>query len=144
MELFSNPKDGWVNINIKGYGYIIRASYLTDVPMDFLNAIIAHFKFGIPISVYIDEEGSEDILCLAGNILVISLLQETKIVGGKAITINNIAFIRAVLSEIEEYFEDWVHWFLDNDEETIRNRTIELKAKLDEVKELAKNILEIE
>lgn len=134
MELFSKPKDGWVDINIKGYEYVIGASYLTDVPMDFLNAIIAHFKYGTPISVYVDEEGSEDIICLTENLLVISLLQETKVVSCKAINVDNAAFIREVLSGIEEYFDSWVNWFLDDDEEMMKNRTIELKRKLDEAK----------
>ena len=141
MELFSKPRDGWVNINIEGYAHVIAASYLTDIPMDFLNAIIAHFKFGIPISVCTDEEGSENIICLTGNILLISLLQETKVVSCKALMVNNTSFIRDVLSGIDGYFNDWVHWFLDDDEKTINNRAIELKAKLDEAKELAKKFM---
>lgn len=144
MKIFSMPKDGWVNINIEGYEYVIGASYLTDVPMDFLNAIIAHLKYGIPFSVFLDEEGSEDLISLTGNLLVISLLQETKVISCKTINIDNTTFIREVLLGIEEYFDSWVGWFgwfLDNDEEMMKNRAIQLKEKLDEAKELAKNNL---
>ena len=144
MKIFSMPKDGWVNINIEGYEYVIGASYLTDVPMDFLNAIIAHLNYGIPFSVFLDEEGSEDLISLTGNLLVISLLQETKVISCKTINIDNTTFIREVLLGIEEYFDSWVGWFgwfLDNDEEMMKNRAIQLKEKLDEAKELAKNNL---
>ena len=141
MELLSKPKDGWAHINIESYEYVIGASYLTDVPMDFLNTIIAHFRYGTPISIYVDEEGCEDIICLTGDILVISLLQQTKVVNCKAINVDGKAFIREVLFGIEKYFDSWVNWFLDDDEEMMKNRTIELKAKLDEAKELAQNNL---
>lgn len=141
MELFSEPQNGWVNINIEGYEYVIGASYLTDIPMDFLNAIIAHFKFGIPISVFADEEGSENIICLNGNIIVISLLQETKVISCKALMIDNTSFIKGVLSGIERYFNEWVHWFLEDDEKAIHKRAIELKVKLDEAKELAEKFM---
>ena len=36
--MFSKPKAGWVDINIGNYE--ISASYLTDIPMDFLNSLI--------------------------------------------------------------------------------------------------------
>ena len=59
--MFSKPKAGWVDINIGNYE--ISASYLTDIPMDFLNSLINSLENNLPFSVFIDEEGIENILC---------------------------------------------------------------------------------
>ena len=59
--MFSKPDFGWVDINIGGY--ILNASYLTDIPIDFLDSLISSLKNNLPFSVFIDEEGIEDIIC---------------------------------------------------------------------------------
>ena len=38
INMFSRAKGGWVDINIGGY--TINGSYLTDIPMDFLDSLI--------------------------------------------------------------------------------------------------------
>lgn len=136
MKLFSKPKNGWVNINIGDH--IIGASYVTDVPMDFLNALISHCKYGTPFSVYVDEEGQEDIICLCGNLIIISVLNEMEVINNRTIRVNNVAFINDIIYGMEEYFDSWVGWFLDYDEELNKKRAIELREKLTEAKELAK------
>ena len=139
MKLFSKPKNGWVNINIGNH--TIDASYITDVPMDFLNALISHYKYGTPFSVYVDEEGQEDVICLCGELIIISILNGMEVIDHKTIRVDNVAFINDIIYGIEEYFDSWVDWFLDDDEEIMEKRALELREKLTEAKELAKEYI---
>lgn len=139
MKLFSKPKNGWVNINIGNH--TIDASYITDVPMDFLNALISHCKYGTPFSVYVDEEGQEDVICLCGELIIISILNGMEVIDHKTIRVDNVAFINDIIYGIEEYFDSWVDWFLDDDEEIMEKRALELREKLTEAKELAKEYI---
>ena len=93
MKLFSKPKNGWVNINIGDH--IIGASYVTDVPMDFLNALISHCKYGTPFSVYVDEEGQEDIICLCGNFIIISVLNEMEVINNRTVDTKSATLVYA-------------------------------------------------
>lgn len=138
MKLFSKPEGGWVNINIGDH--VIDASYLTDVPMDFLNALISGLKNGIPICVYLDEEGREDILTVIGEMLTISVMEDETQKDFKSIRIEFNAFVREIILGIEEYFDDWVKWFMNDDEEKLKLREKVLQAKLNEAKEIARKL----
>ena len=141
MKLFSKPEGGWVDINIGDY--IMCASYLTDVPMDFLNTLIASLKYNIPICVYIDEEGFEDFLCVFGNMLTISRMIEVsgemKQVDFKFNRINYNAFVREIILGIEEYFDDWVNWNMNPDED-LKLRAKKIQEKLNEAKEIIQQL----
>ena len=60
--MFSKPEAGWIDINIGNYE--ISASYLTDIPMDFLNSLINSLENNLPFSVFIDEEETDEFLRL--------------------------------------------------------------------------------
>ena len=42
--------------------------------------------------------------------------------------------------KIEEYFDDWVKWFMNDDEEKLNRRAKELQAKLNEAKEIVREL----
>lgn len=53
--MFSAPEYGWVNITLGDF--TSRASYLTDIPLDLLNALISAYKHGTMPAVDFDAEG---------------------------------------------------------------------------------------
>ena len=54
--MISNPKYGWCNFDLKVFHG--TPSYLTDVPVDLLNAFIQYHTTGTGIA-WFDEEGTE-------------------------------------------------------------------------------------
>lgn len=138
MKLFSKPKGGWVNINIGDY--VIDASDLTDVPVDYLNALIASLKYEVPICVYIDEEGREDIICVIGDMLTISIMEDRRQVDFKTLKIDYNAFVKEIILGVEEYFDHWVKWSIDDDEEKLKLRAKKLQGKINEAKEIVQEL----
>lgn len=51
------PVNGWTTVSIKDFQ--AEASYLVDIPFQWLNAFLSGFRYKIPVSLFIDEEGSE-------------------------------------------------------------------------------------
>ena len=55
--MLSEPQNGWNTVKIKDFEAV--ASYLVDIPFDWLNSCLNGLKTRTPISLFIDEEGSE-------------------------------------------------------------------------------------
>ena len=53
--MFTKPQDGWTHLNFENFSE--RASYLTDVPNDCLDAFIYALQTNNPAVVYFDAEG---------------------------------------------------------------------------------------
>ena len=135
--MFGKPKAGWVNINIGNY--IINGSYLTDIPMDFLNSLINSLENNLPFSVFIDEEGTEDILCAYyDGVFIIKKIEGNDNVEYIKIDMDYAAFRLEVVKGIEIYLNDWVVWNMEDNPEISKSREIELRNKLSIVKEKLK------
>lgn len=55
--MLSEPLNGWTTVKIKDFEAV--AGYLVDIPFDWLNSCLNGLKTRTPISLFIDEEGSE-------------------------------------------------------------------------------------
>ena len=130
--MFSRPKVGWVDINIEGY--TINGSYLTDIPMDFLDSVISSLKSNLPVSIFIDEEGIEDIICAYYNEVYI-MVRDGDDVEYKKIDMDFNLFRKEIIKGIETYLNEWVNWNMDKDVEGLKNRENELRTKLSIAKE---------
>ena len=133
--MFSKPAAGWVNINI-GH-YTISGSYLTDIPMDFLNSLINSLENNLPFSVFIDEEGIEDILCAYYDEVFI-IIKDGNNVEYKKIDMDFNTFRAEIVKDIEIYFNDWIVWSMEHDSKILKSREIELRNKLSIAKEKLK------
>ncbi len=136
--MFSKPKAGWVDINI-GH-YIISASYLTDIPMDFLNSLINSLENNLPFSVFIDEEGIEDVLCAYYDEIFIIIMSGNN-VEYKKIDMDFNAFRAEIVKDIEKYLNDWIDWNMNDDSQILKSREIELRNKLSIAKEKLKKYI---
>ena len=124
--MFSKPKNGWVNIKIEDYK--INGSYLTDIPMNFLDSVISSIKTNLPIYIFIDEEGSENIICAYYDEIYIILKHDD--VEYKRIDMSFNLFRKNIINGIEMYLNEWINWNMDDDVEELKNRENEFKEKL--------------
>jgi hypothetical protein len=130
--MFSKPDGGWVDINIGDY--TLSGSYLTDIPMDFLNSLISSLENNLPISIFIDEEGIEDIICAYFDEVFI-IEKDVNSVEYKKIDMDFNLFRKDIINGIEMYLNEWIHWSWTHDIEVLKNRENELKTKLSIAKE---------
>lgn len=136
--MFSKPKDGWVDINIGDY--TLTGSYLTDIPMNFLDSLNASLKSNLPISVFIDEEGREDIICAYFDEIFI-IKKHYDVIEYKKIDKDFNLFRKEIIDDIESFLEDWINWNMDDEIEVLKNRENELKTKLSIAKESFKKYI---
>ena len=129
--MFSKPRYGWSDVslgNFKG-----RCSYLTDVPVDILNAFINAIKYDLPASVFFEEEGSEFILVSSlYNTYIISDRKETKLYQSE-VSIFELA--KEIISDIDTNLDEWIDWMNYQDYDS-KERTFLLSTKIDELKKL--------
>lgn len=136
--MFSKPEVGWVDINIGGY--TINGSYLTDIPMDFLDSLISSLKSNLPISIFIDEEGIEDIICAYYNEVYI-IVRNGDDVEYKKIDMDFNLLRKEIINGIETYLNEWINWNMDDDVKVLKNRENELRTKLSIAKEFFKKYI---
>lgn len=136
--MFSRPENGWVDINIGGY--TINGSYLTDIPMDFLDSLIPSLKSNLPVSIFIDEEGIEDIICAYFDEVYI-IVKDGDEVEYKKIDMDFNLFREDIINGIETYLNEWINWNIDEDVKVLKNRENELRTKLCIAKEYLKEYI---
>lgn len=137
--MFCKPKNGWVDINIGDY--TINGSYLTDIPMNFLDALISSLKSNLPVSIFIDEEGSENIICAYYDEVYIIIKNDYDNVEYKKIDMNFNLFRKNIINDIEVNLNEFINWNMDDDVEVLKNRENELRTKLAIAKECFNNII---
>lgn len=136
--MFSKPKGGWVDINIGDY--TLNGSYITDIPMNFLDSLISSLKSNLPVSVFIDEEGVENIICAYFNEVFI-IVKNGDVVEYKKIDMDFNLFRKDIINGIEKYLNEWINWNMIDDVEALKNRENELNTKLSIAKESFKKYI---
>lgn len=136
--MLSKPKNGWTTVSIGEFE--AEAGYLVDIPFDWLNACLTGLRNKVPITLFINEEGSEEFIVSYYEVTHIVIDRDEK---PECMTYRNIDFMdiaRAVIEDMKLYFEDWVHWspYEETDEEW-EKRQIELKALILETEKALKN-----
>ena len=143
--MFSKPNGGWVDINIGGY--ILSASYLTDIPMDFLNSVISSLKNNLPVSIFVDEEGRENIICaFYDEVFIIAKEENGDLIEYKKIDMDFNLFRKSIIDDIEMNFNEWINWNMERDVEVLKAREDELRTKFpsEKYKQILKNYTERE
>ena len=105
--------------------------------MDFLNSLINSLENNLPFSVFIDEEGIEDILCAYYDEVFI-IIKDGNNVEYKKIDMDFNTFRAEIVKDIEIYFNDWIVWSMEHDSKILKSREIELRNKLSIAKEKLK------
>lgn len=130
--MLSIPKHGWVNITIGSW--TDRASYLSDVHYDLLDAITAKLKNWRPTCVNMDAEGWEYIIVFDRfNTHIIEYKDDMEYYSFE-IPVSTLA--NELYTDISEHLYEWSLWDYDakNEEVRVNNERI-LREKLELLKQ---------
>ena len=107
--MISNPKNGWCNFKLGDFEG--TPSYITDVPIDLLDAFIDYYTRGYGLA-YFDEEGSEFTLLLTWyGVYIIEEKDDAKVYTFYNLSISDLAkdVIIDILSNLDGWCNDFMH-----------------------------------
>lgn len=132
--MISNPKHGWSNFDLKAFHG--TPSYLTDVPVDLLNAFIQYHTTGTGIA-WFDEEGTEFTLVITPySLFIIEEKDEPVLHDFSEIKINNLE--KELIEDIEKDLVSWSEFITSDDREEVIMHRDEIRNKIAMLKELRK------
>ena len=117
--MLTKPKAGWTILQIGDF--MERASYLTDIPNDCLDAFIHALQNNTPAVIFFDAEGWD-------FHLIASYYQSYVIVDKEEATVyliekNIKELAKELYNDINNNFDDWLNWdFYNSVEEREENK----------------------
>ena len=139
--MLENPSCGWVKIHLGDF--CDRASYLTDVIYDILEALIHVLNRKGSASVYFDAEGWEWYIVLTWyETFVIDYPYRTdeeyinSVDDSPELTVIDMRIediAKEVIKDFEKDYDEWIHWLPEDESE---ERTKELNKMIDKLKKL--------
>ena len=106
--MISDPKNGWCNFKLGDFEG--TPSYITDVPIDLLDAFIDYYTRGYGLA-YFDEEGSEFTLLLTWyGVYIIEEKDNVKSHVFYDLNISDLA--KEVIADIETNLDGWCNDFM--------------------------------
>ena len=132
--MICNPKYGWCNFDLKSFHG--SPSYLTDVPVDLLNAFIQYHTTGTGMA-WFDEEGTEFTLVITPySLFVIEEKDKPVLHDFSEIKINNLE--KELIEDIEEDLIGWSEFITNDDREEVIMHRDEIRNKIALLKELGR------
>ena len=124
--MISNPKHGWSNFDLKTFHG--TPSYLTDVPVDLLNAFIQYHTTGTGIA-WFDEERTEFTLVITPySLFVIEEKEEPVLHDFSEINIDNLE--KELIEDIEKDLIGWSEFITSDDREEVIMHRDEIRNKI--------------
>ena len=106
--MISNPKNGWCNFKLGDFEG--TPSYVTNAPIDLLDAFIDYYTRGYGLA-YFDEEGSEFTLLLTWyGVYIIEEKDNVKSHVFYDLNISDLA--KEVIADIETNLDGWCNDFM--------------------------------
>lgn len=127
--MFSKPEYGWTHVSIGEFEG--EASYITEVPIDVLDAFIDYYKLHKNICVDFDEEGSTFVLVISSYVDIFVISEREQVITYK-IDMNVDELANEIISDFEKYIKDWEIF-------TYGFEKLEVERKVNELKQLVKN-----
>lgn len=132
--MISNPKYGWCDFDLKSFHG--SPSYLTDIPVDLLNAFIQYHTTGTGMA-WFDEEGTEFTLVITPySLFVIEEKDEPVLHDFSEINIGNLE--KELIEDIEKDLTGWSEFITDDDREEVITHRDEIRNKIAMLKELGR------
>ena len=132
--MISNPKHGWCSFNMGNFEG--NPSYLTDVPLDLLDAFINYFKIGYGVVVF-DEEGTSFTLVLEkynSNIFIIEEREERLLHIFDDLVVKNL--VEELVDDVENDIDKWSDFITSDNVEDIQHHKEDLIQRLGTLKKL--------
>ena len=127
--MLEKPYAGWTNIKIKNWSD--RASYLTNIHLDFLNSLINSYKNYTVASVKYDAEGWEGIIVIDDYSTYIIKYEDKS---GKPyvleIEIDKDDVSKELIKDIEDNLEEWCAWDISGVDEEQDKKQIKKNKKI--------------
>ena len=124
--MISNPKHGWCNFKLRTFEG--TPSYLTDVPINLLEAFIDYHVKGSGI-VWFDEDGTEFSLVITPySLFIIEEKSEPVLHDFSEMRIENIE--KELISDIESDMYGWINFTIDDNPEEVKQHETEIRQKL--------------
>lgn len=112
--MLAKPQNGWSSISL--FDFQAEASYLVDIPFEWLQTCKYGIENRLPITLFIDEEGSEEYITSYYDVTHIIVDRDDEI---QCLTYRKYDFMDLtadIICDIRKYFEDWVRWSPYEDE----------------------------
>lgn len=132
--MLTKPKHGWTNVQIEDF--VDRASYLTDIPNDCLDAFIYGIENNMPVVIYFDAEGWD--YHLVASYYESYIIRERESLEIYKFEKNYIDLAYELIRDIEDNINEWANWLSYSDythDELLQNKT-ELQNKLTKLKQV--------
>lgn len=117
--MFAKPNAGWSELEINE-DFSFPASYLTDIPNDFIKALTVALKDNISTAVTIDGESHGECIVLF-NMYENCVTVIYDIIHGRKIRefyrFTPLEFAKEFIKDIEDNLNDWNNWMSDDEEE---------------------------
>ena len=133
--MISNPKHGWCDFKLRTFEG--TPSYLTDVPIDLLDAFVNYYTKGTGIA-WFNEEGTEFTLIINPySLFIIEERKESVLHDFSEMKIEKLA--KELIDDIERDLTGWSIEFVtsDNTKEIAQHKT-DIINKLNQLKEKIK------
>ena len=131
--MISNPKNGWCNFDLKSFHG--TPSYLTNVPIDLLNAFIQYHATGVGIA-WFDEEGAEFTLVITPYSLFIIEEKDKPILHDFSNIIEKAELEKELILDIEKDLVGWSNFIASDDREDIIVNRDEISNKIHLLKDI--------
>ena len=132
--MISSPNYEWCDFDLKSFHG--SPSYLTDVPVDLLNAFIQYHSTGTGIA-WFDEEGTEFTLVITPySLFVIEEKDKPVLHDFSEIKINNLE--KELIEDIEKDLIGWSEFITSDDREEVIMHRDEIRNKIAMLKELSR------
>lgn len=140
-----NPQHGWVTVEIGDWSD--RASYLTNVPIDALDAFINSYNHRQPATIKFDAEGWEYIVVIDDweTYIIEDLYRYSKNLLNSPsadpiltiVKVNKRELAKELVNDIQSHFYEWVNWRSDDgDTEELKEYEFIVRNKLRILKDL--------
>lgn len=140
--MLSTPSAGWSVFTLDDFQ--TSASYMTDIPFDWLRACKNGLQYVIPASFYLDAEGSECLITSDWDCTyIISRSSGTNTLYKSNVNLGQ--FAEMLLTDLKKDFDLWAGWvtFRLSDEQYTRRKAM-LKALIEETEQYLKTYMKDE
>lgn len=130
--MIKNPKHGWCELELRTFHGV--PSYLTDVPVDLLNAFIDYHTKGMGMA-WFDEEGTEFTIVITPYSLFI-IEERDKIIlhDFSEMKIENLE--KELIADIEKDLIGWSEFITDDDIEEVNEHRAIIRRAIIKLKDL--------
>jgi len=126
--MLTKPVHGWTHLQFKNFSE--RASYLTDIPNDCLDAFIHALQTNNPAIVYFDAEGFDYHLISSFYRSYIIRDKEGNKVDIYVIEKDILELAKELIDDIQKDFDAWLNWESYDDGEYVEVNKEVFKEKL--------------